>query len=63
MAEVLPDPKLGPTGVGAAVLLAVTSGEPRRMNDRFREAISRGINIANGGNGQLNDADRSAAVA
>lgn len=51
--EVLPDPALGPTGVGSAVLLAVTSGDPGRMSGRFRDAIARGIDIANGGNGQL----------
>ena len=51
--EVVPDPSLGPTGVGAAILLAVTNGPPVQMNDRFRDAIARGIEVANGGNGGL----------
>jgi hypothetical protein len=51
--EVVPDPSLGSTGVGAAILLAVTSGPSAQMNDRFRDAIARGIDVANGGNGGL----------
>jgi hypothetical protein len=63
MPDVLPDAKLGPTGVGAAILLAVTGGPPLQMNDRFLEAIARGIDIANGGNGQMKNDARSAVSA
>jgi hypothetical protein len=35
------------------VLLAVAAGEPKSADRRFEEAIERGIDIANGGNGKL----------
>jgi hypothetical protein len=47
------DPKLGPIGVGASVLLSITRGDPLALTTRFEEAIMRAINIANGGNGWL----------
>lgn len=49
--EVLPDPSLCPIGVGAAILLAVTPGDSAGLKARFEDAIGRGMNIANGGNG------------
>ena len=51
--EVAPDPKLGPIGVGASVLLSITAGDPMQLNRRFEAALTRGIDIANGGNGHL----------
>jgi hypothetical protein len=51
--EVAPDPSLGSIGVGASILLAVSGGDPAKMNDRFMDAITRGMNIADGGNGRL----------
>lgn len=63
MPDVLPDPNLGPTGVGAAILLAMTGGDPLRMDARFREALARGLDIANGGNGQMKDDAARAAGA
>ena len=53
MPDALPDPKLGPIGVGASVLLSITAGDPMRLNERFKIAIARGVDIANGGNGHL----------
>jgi hypothetical protein len=53
MPEAPPDPSLCPTGVGASVLLAVAAGEPQSADRRFEEAIERGTDIANGGNGKL----------
>lgn len=61
MPEALPDPKLGPIGVGASVLLAITAGDPAHLNTRFEKAIERGVDIANGGNGRL-DGDRPIRV-
>lgn len=58
MPETHPDPQLGPIGVGASVLLAITAGDPMKLNERFRAAIVRGTDIANGGNGRL-DGDRA----
>lgn len=57
MPDALPDPRLGAIGVGASILLSITSGDPLTLNERFRAAIARGIDIANGGNGRL-DGDR-----
>jgi hypothetical protein len=57
MPEALPDPKLGPIGVGASVLLSIASGDAAHQNTRFEKAIERGVDIANGGNGRL-DGDR-----
>jgi hypothetical protein len=57
MPEALPDPKLGPIGVGASVLLSIASGDAAQQNTRFEKAIERGVDIANGGNGRL-DGDR-----
>lgn len=63
MPEVPPDPSLGPIGVGASILLSVTGGDPTKMNDRFLNALTRGMNIADGGNGRLEgDARRSPAT-
>lgn len=45
------DPRLGPIGAGASILLAITGGEPVTLTKRFDAAIVRGVNIANGGNG------------
>jgi hypothetical protein len=53
MPDALPDPKLGPIGVGASVLLSITAGDPKLLNERFKTAIVRGVDIANGGNGPL----------
>jgi hypothetical protein len=53
MPEAPPDPSLCAIGVGASVLLAVAAGEPRSAGKRFEQAIERGIDIANGGNGKL----------
>lgn len=47
------DPSLGPIGVGASILLAITEGDPLSLNRRFETAMKRGIDIANGGNGRL----------
>lgn len=57
MPDALPDPRLGAIGVGASILLSITSGDPLTLDERFRAAIARGIDIANGGNGRL-DGDR-----
>ena len=46
------DPSLGHIGVGASVLLSITAGDPLALADRFRVAIRRGTDIANGGNGR-----------
>jgi len=53
MPEAPPDPSLCAIGVGASVLLAVASGDPQAADRRFAEAIERGMDIANGGNGKL----------
>jgi hypothetical protein len=53
MPEVPPDPSLSAIGVSASVLLAVASGEPNSADERYEQAIERGIDIANGGNGKL----------
>ncbi|MEO3389463.1 hypothetical protein [Mesorhizobium sp. CAU 1741] len=53
MPEAPPDPRLGHIGVGASILLSITAGDPLRLQQRFEEAIARGIDIANGGNGNL----------
>lgn len=47
------DPSLGHIGVGASVLLSITAGDPLTITDRFRTAIARGTDIANGGNGRI----------
>lgn len=53
MPEALPDPRLGSIGVGASVLLSITAGDPMLLSERFKKAVARGIDIANGGNGRL----------
>jgi hypothetical protein len=53
MPDVPPDPSLCAIGVGASVLLAVAAGEAQSADRRFEEAIERGMDIANGGNGKL----------
>lgn len=55
MPDAPPDPQLGPIGVGASVLLSITAGDPARLNERFEDAIRRGVDIANGGNGRRED--------
>ena len=52
MPEVQPDPVLAPTGVAASILLAVAAGDPARAAAFFRDAIGRGIDIGNGGDGR-----------
>ena len=47
------DPSLGHIGVGASVLLSITSGDPNSLPDRFRTAMARSGDIANGGNGRM----------
>jgi hypothetical protein len=53
MPDALPDPSLCAIGVGASVLLAVAAGDPQSAARRFGDAIERGMDIANGGNGKL----------
>lgn len=53
MPEAEPDPRLGAIGVGASVLLSLTAGEPAGLQARFEQALSRALDIANGGNGWL----------
>jgi hypothetical protein len=53
MPDVPPDPRLAPTGVSASLLLSITAGDPTALGERFRQAIRRGADIANGGNGRL----------
>lgn len=53
MPEAPPDPSLGHIAVGASVLLAITSGDSQALPERFRAAIQRGIDVANGGNGRM----------
>ncbi|MBB5041354.1 DUF6931 family protein [Shinella fusca] len=47
------DPRLGPIGVGASVLLSITAGDATTLADRFETAVVRAVNVANGGNGWL----------
>lgn len=51
-----PDASLSPTGVGASVLLAVASDDPKRSQRNFAQAIERAADIANGGNGRIAEA-------
>lgn len=62
MPEAQPDPSLCAIGAGASVLLAITSGKPQMLGERFEAAMRRGIDIANGGNGRL-ETDRPAMQA
>lgn len=57
MPDAPPDPSLGHIGAGASVLLSITAGDPLTLPDRFRVAMARGTDIANGGNGRM-DGDR-----
>ncbi|ALN74618.1 hypothetical protein [Aureimonas sp. AU20] len=57
--EVPPDPVLAPTGIAASILLAVAAGDPRRSDQLFRDAIGRGIDIGNGGDGRQPSASPS----
>ena len=52
MPEALPDPRLAPIAVGASVLLAITSADPKRVDHNFEDAIRRALDIAGGGNGR-----------
>ena len=56
MPEVLPDPVLAPTGVAASILLAVAAGDPADAMRFFRDAIRRGVDIGQGGDGRLSAA-------
>ena len=47
------DPRLGPIGVGASVLLSITAGDATTLTERFETAVVRAVGIANGGNGWL----------
>jgi hypothetical protein len=58
MPEAPADPSLGPIGVGASVLLSITQGDPLQLGPRFKAAIRRATDIANGGNGRL-EGDRA----
>lgn len=51
--EVPPDPSLTPTMAGAAVLLAAAKPDPLKAPAKHRLAITRAIDIANGGSGRL----------
>lgn len=53
MPEAPADPSLGHIGVGASVLLSITSGDPKTLPVRFRTAMARSVDIANGGNGGM----------
>lgn len=53
--DALPDPRLGPIGAAAAVLLALSAGDPATLHKRFITVMERGLDIANGGNGWLKD--------
>lgn len=53
MPEAPADPSLGHIGVGASVLLSITSGDPKTLPARFRMAMTRSVDIANGGNGRM----------
>jgi hypothetical protein len=54
--EVSPDPSLTPTMAGAAVLVAATKPDPIKAPTKHRLAIARAVDIANGGNGRLQQA-------
>ena len=47
------DPRLGPIGAGASILLSITNGDAATLVDRFETAVVRAMSIANGGNGWL----------
>ncbi|WP_319312582.1 DUF6931 family protein [Shinella sp.] len=47
------DPRLGPIGAGASVLLSITAGDAKNLVERFETAVIRAVSIANGGNGWL----------
>ena len=53
--DALPDPRLGPIGAAAAILLALSAGDPAGLHKRFTAVMQRGLDIANGGNGWLKD--------
>ena len=57
--EVVPDPVLAPTGVAASILLAVAAGDPAGADGFFRDAIRRGVDIGNGGDGRQPGGARS----
>lgn len=54
--EVPPDPSLTPTMAGAAVLVAATKPDPVKAPAKHKLAIVRAVDIANGGNGRLQQA-------
>lgn len=60
--EVQPDPVLAPTGIAASILLAVAAGDPAEAPRFFRDAIRRGIDIGQGGDGRLGAAPQSSST-
>jgi len=50
--SVEPDPKIFPVAVWGAVILATVQSEPQLADDRYRDFIACGLDIANGGNGR-----------
>lgn len=50
--KVAPDPQLTARAVSGAVQLAVVQ-QPQALVQRYKECIKRGVDIANGGNGQI----------
>ena len=51
--EIAPDPSLAPTSVAASILLSVLEGSSSGLRDRRLDALRRGVDVANGGNGRL----------
>jgi hypothetical protein len=51
--EVLPAENLTGKAVTAAVMQAVAMGEPDEMEERYRQLLARGLDIARGGNGSV----------
>jgi hypothetical protein len=51
--EVPPAENLTGKAVAAAVMIAVGVGEPDKMEDRYRQLLARGLDVARGGNGSV----------
>ena len=51
--EVPPAENLTGKAVTAAVMIAVGLGEPDKMEDRYRQLLARGLDVARGGNGSV----------
>lgn len=63
MPAVPPPPRLASVGVAASLLLALAAGDPTLSGDRFRDMLSRGLDIADGGNGRkIGDRPRGRAA-